>query len=66
MLSKRYLPLSPASTVARCASSYSPSGLASQNSIRASLTGSQPLAASTDPESTYPLPTLARTGAFGS
>src|ERR671921_662165 len=65
LLSKRYSPLWPANTVARWASSYSPLGLASQNSIRALRIGLHSSAARTLPESTYPLPTLVRTGAPG-
>ena len=43
-----------------------PLGLASQNSILALRTGLHSSAARTLPESTYPLPTLIRTGAPGS
>src|SRR5215216_5879787 len=45
-------PLSPANTVARCASSYSPLGLVSQNSTLALGIGLHSSAARTAPEST--------------
>ena len=66
-LSNRYAPVrEDEKTVARYRSAYSPSGPASQSSILARPIGLHVRAERTTPDSTYPVPTFERTGAFGS